>query len=35
MQIAKFEANARIKDRWGCPDELGILQQIGAAKSSQ
>jgi steroid delta-isomerase-like uncharacterized protein len=32
MQIAKFDANARIKDRWGSSDELGILQQIGATK---
>ena len=31
MQIAKFNANARIQERWGSSDELGILQQIGAA----
>jgi predicted ester cyclase len=35
MQTAKFDASARIKDRWGSSDELAILQQIGAAKSSQ
>jgi steroid delta-isomerase-like uncharacterized protein len=32
MQIAKFDSNARIKERWGSSDELGILQQIGATK---
>lgn len=34
MQIAKFDANARIQERWGSSDELGILQQIGATKSA-
>lgn len=32
MQIAKFDANARIVERWGASDEMGIMQQIGAAK---
>ncbi len=31
MQIARFE-NARIVERWGSSDELGILKQIGAVK---
>lgn len=30
MQIAKFDSDARIKERWGSSDQLGILQQIGA-----
>lgn len=30
MQIAKFDSEARIKERWGASDEAGILQQIGA-----
>ncbi len=32
MQIAKFDSDAKIKERWGSSDELGILQQIGATK---
>ena len=32
MQIAKFDSDARIKERWGSSDEVGILQQIGATK---
>ena len=32
MQIAKFDSDARITERWGSSDELGILQQIGATK---
>jgi len=35
MQIAKFDANARIVERWGASDEAGIMQQIGAAKPSR
>jgi steroid delta-isomerase-like uncharacterized protein len=35
MQIALFDADARIKERWGSSDELGILQQIGASKPSK
>ncbi len=35
MQIAKFDANAMIKERWGSSDELGILQQIGAIEPSK
>ena len=35
MQIAKFDANARIVERWGSSDEAGILQQIGAAKPTR
>ena len=34
MQIAKFNSDAKIKERWGSSDELGILQQIGATKPS-
>jgi steroid delta-isomerase-like uncharacterized protein len=29
MQIAKFNADAQIVERWGASHELGILQQIG------
>jgi steroid delta-isomerase-like uncharacterized protein len=32
MQIAKFNSNALITERWGSSDEAGILQQIGATK---
>jgi steroid delta-isomerase-like uncharacterized protein len=32
MQIAKFDSDGLIKERWGSSDELGILQQIGAEK---
>lgn len=32
MQIAKFDSSAKIKERWGSSDELGIMQQIGADK---
>ena len=32
MQIAKFNSDGQIKERWGSPDEAGILQQIGATK---
>jgi steroid delta-isomerase-like uncharacterized protein len=32
MQIAKFNSNAQIAERWGSSDEAGILQQIGATK---
>ncbi len=31
MQIARFE-NAKIVERWGSSDELGILKEIGAVK---
>lgn len=30
LQIGRFE-NGRIVERWGSTDELGIMQQIGAA----
>jgi steroid delta-isomerase-like uncharacterized protein len=30
MQIAKFNADAQIVERWGASHEVGILQQIGA-----
>lgn len=30
MQIAKFNSEAKITERWGSSDEMGILQQIGA-----
>ena len=35
MQIAKFDAEAKIQERWGSSDELGILQQIGATKPTK
>jgi hypothetical protein len=28
MQIARYE-NGKLVERWGSPDELGILKQIG------
>ena len=30
VQIAKFDANAMIKERWGSSDQMGIMEQIGA-----
>ena len=30
MQIAKFNSDAKITERWGSSDEMGIMQQIGA-----
>ena len=30
MQISKFNADAKIIERWGASHEVGILQQIGA-----
>ena len=30
MQIGRFE-NAKIVERWGSSDELGIMQQIGGS----
>lgn len=35
VQIAKFDANARIVERWGASDEAGIMQQIGASKPTR
>jgi len=32
MQIAKFNSNGLITERWGSSDELGILSQIGATR---
>ncbi len=32
MQIARFNSDGKIKERWGSSDELGIMQQIGAEK---
>lgn len=32
MQISKFNADAKIVERWGASHEIGILQQIGAVK---
>lgn len=32
VQIAKFDANAKIIERWGSSDEAGILQQLGVTK---
>ena len=34
VQIGRFE-NGQIVERWGSTDELGILQQIGAAPGEQ
>ena len=34
LQIGRFE-NGQIVERWGSTDELGILQQIGAAPGGQ
>ena len=34
MQIAKFK-DAKIVERWGSSDELGILKQIGGVKGVQ
>ncbi len=31
MQIARFDENAKISERWGSSDELGILKQLDAA----
>lgn len=35
MQIAKFNSDAKITERWGSSDEMGILQQIGAVTPSK
>lgn len=32
LQIAKFNSEAKITERWGSSDQLGILQQIGAVE---
>ncbi len=32
VQIAKFNSEGKITERWGSSDEAGILQQIGASK---
>ena len=32
MQMAKFNSDGLIVERWGSSDELGILQQIGATR---
>ena len=34
MQIAKFNSDAQIKERWGSSDVMGIMQQIGAVTPS-
>ncbi|RBY90254.1 ester cyclase [Blastococcus sp. TBT05-19] len=34
LQIGRFE-NGQIVERWGSTDELGIMQQIGAAPGGQ
>ena len=31
MQIARFDEQGRIKERWGSSDELSMLRQIGAS----
>ncbi len=32
VQIARFNEDARIVERWGSSDELGILQQLNAVQ---
>lgn len=32
VQIAKFNSDGQITERWGSSDEAGILQQIGVSK---
>ena len=32
VQIAKFNSNAQITERWGSSDEAGIMQQLGVSK---
>ena len=32
VQIAKFNSNGKITERWGSSDEAGIMQQIGVSK---
>ena len=32
VQIAKFNSDAKIEERWGSSDEAGILQQLGVTK---
>ena len=32
VQIAKFNSDGKVTERWGSSDEAGILQQIGATK---
>ena len=32
VQIAKFDADAKIIERWGSSDEAGIMQQLGVTK---
>ena len=34
VQIAKFNTDAKITERWGSSDEAGILQQLGVSKPS-
>lgn len=31
LQISRFNSDAKMVERWGSSDQLGILQQIGAA----
>ncbi len=35
MQIARFDENGKIKERWGSSDELGMLSQIQASEATQ
>ncbi len=32
LQIAKYDANGKITERWGSSDEAGILQQLGVTR---
>ena len=34
VQIAKFNNDAQITERWGSSDEAGIMQQLGVSKPS-
>ncbi len=34
VQIAKFNSDAKIIERWGSSDEAGIMQQLGVSKPS-
>ncbi len=34
VQIAKFNGDAKITERWGSSDEAGMLQQLGVSKPS-
>ena len=33
LQIEQFDAAAKVRERWGSTDVLGVLQQIGAIRA--